>query len=80
MKTFPSLLKRFALFAALGSAAFFFSGCENMSVGVGVSGYNASSGMSYGVGTSTGPYGSRSYSTIGYSSGGYYGRPPYGRW
>ena len=53
MKTFPTFLKRVALCAAVGSAAFFFTGCENMSVGVGVSGYNSASGMSYGVG----PYG-----------------------
>jgi len=65
--------------SAIGLTAFFFSGCENLSVGIGVDGYNSSSGMSYGVGTSTGPYGSHGYSSIGYSSGAYYGRP-YGRW
>lgn len=60
-------------------ASFGLTGCENMSVGVGVSGYNSSSGMSYGIGTSTGPYGTRNSVSVGYSSGGYYGRP-YGRW
>lgn len=72
--------KRLALGITLTLAAFTFSGCENMSVGVGMSGYNSSTGMSYGIGTSTGPYGSRSSVSVGYSSGGYYGRPPYGRW
>jgi hypothetical protein len=57
-----------------------FTGCENVQMGVGVSGYNSSTGMSYGFGVSDGPYGRHSSATVGYSSGGYYGRPPYGRW
>ncbi len=80
MKILPTQIKRFALGGALVVSAFLFSGCENMSVGVGMSGYNPSTGMSYGVGTSTGPYGTRNSVSVGYSSGGYYGRPPYGRW
>ncbi len=79
MKSLPAVLKRVALLAGLSLATLAFTGCESMSVGFGVSGHN-SSGMSYGFGTSTGPYGTHSYSSIGYSSGGYYGRPPYGRW
>ena len=53
------------------------TGCENMQVGLGVSSYNSSTGMSYGMSVSDGPYGRHSSSTIGYSSGGYYGRPYY---
>jgi hypothetical protein len=62
---------------------FLTSGCDNTTVGVGFSGYDSSSGMSYGYGVSSGPYGNRGSSYVGYSSGGYgggyYGRP-YGRW
>ena len=67
------------ILALLALASFSLTGCENVSVGGGVSGYNSATGMSYGVGTSTGPYGTRSSVSVGYSSGGYYGRP-YGRW
>lgn len=72
MKTF---LKLFGLAALL----LLFTGCENVQVGVGVSGYS-SSGMSYGFGVSDGPYGRHSSATVGYSSGSYFGRPPYGHW
>jgi len=40
----------------------FFGGCENMSVGVGFSGY--SNGMGYSFGVSQGPYGTHGYSGV----------------
>jgi hypothetical protein len=51
----------------------FFSGCDNMTVGIGVSNYNPSTGMSYSYGVSQGPYGTQQSMGVGYSSGGYYG-------
>lgn len=51
----------------------FFSGCDNMTFGIGVSNYNPSTGMSYSYGVSQGPYGTQQSMGIGYSSGGYYG-------
>jgi len=67
------------ILAVLTLSSFAVTGCENLTVGVGVSGYNASTGMSYGVGTSTGPYGTYNSVSVGYSSGGYSGHP-YGHW
>ena len=68
---------------SLIASLLFTSGCENATVGVGISGYDSSSGMSYGDGVSSGPYGQHGSSYVGYSSGGYgggyYGRP-YSRW
>ena len=52
-----------------GCALLFFSGCENVSVGVGYSNYDPRSGMGYSIGVSQGPYG-----THGYSSMSMYGR------
>jgi hypothetical protein len=46
------------------------SGCDNMSVGVGFSGYDPGSGMSYGFGVSSGPYGN-SHGSFGMSFGGH---------
>jgi predicted small secreted protein len=87
----PIMKKRFRLlFLGLSilGCLFFTSGCDNTTVGVGFSGYDYSSGMSYGYGVSSGPYGTHGSSYVGYSSGGYYGRGygggyygrPYGRW
>lgn len=67
----------------LASSMFINSGCDNTTVGVGISGYDSGSGMSYGYGVSSGPYGTHGSSYIGYSSGGYYGGyygRPYRRW
>ena len=55
------------------------TGCDNTTVGVGISGYDSSSGMSYGYGVSSGPYGTHGSTYVGYSSGGYYGGGYYGR-
>ena len=67
----------------LGGILLVNTGCDNTSFGVGMSSYDSSSGMSYGYGVSTGPYGTHGSSYVGYSSGGYYGGyygRPYSRW
>ena len=67
----------------LAGSLLFNTACDNTTFGVGVSGYDSSSGMSYGYGVSSGPYGTHGSSYVGYSSGGYYGGyygRPYRRW
>ena len=56
---------------------FLSSGCENVQMGVGFSGYDSSTGMTYSTYTSTGPYGNYNYASAGYGyyPRGYYGRP-----
>ncbi len=51
------------------------AGCDSVTVGMGFQSYNPSTGMSYGIGVSDGPYGRHGSVNMGYSSGGYYGRP-----
>lgn len=66
-RTFKSIF----LVAAVVSAVSFFTGCDNMTVGFGVSNYNPSTGMSYSYGVSQGPYGTNQSMGIGYYGGGY---------
>jgi predicted small secreted protein len=73
------IIRSILLGLALAGALLLTAGCENTTVGVGISGYDSSSGMSYGYSVSQGPYGTHGSSYVGYSSGGYYGRGYYGR-
>jgi hypothetical protein len=52
-----------------------FTGCDSVTVGASFQHYDPSTGMSYGIGVSDGPYGRHGTVNMGYSSGGYYGRP-----
>ncbi len=69
------MIKKLLLLGLLILGLLGFTGCENMQVGVGMSRYDSSTGMSYSLGMSDGPYGRHGSMSVGYSSGGYYGRP-----
>ena len=71
-----SSLRVAVLGTLLLAVLFISSGCENAQIGVGFSGYDSSTGMSYSSYSSTGPYGNYGSSSVGYyGGGGYYGRP-----
>lgn len=49
--------KRLFMVLVGAGALLLFAGCENASVGIGVSNFNSSTGMGYSFGVSRGPYG-----------------------
>lgn len=63
------------LLLILGCFLFGLTGCDSVTMGMGVQSYDPSTGMSYGIGVSDGPYGRHGSVNVGFSSGGYYGRP-----
>ena len=70
-------MKKISLLFLLGLGSLVLTGCQSMQVGFGVSQYDSSTGMSYSVGVTDGPYGQHGSVSVGYTSGRYFGRPYY---